>query len=306
MSYFHGPLWDTLLQVLRDPIFALVFSIILTILANRVVRKVIKIILYLSALAVFIWLLTHNGAFADICIAIVHAVFSILFVLIIVLACIAAIAILCVFIMFVISKPSPYRLRKLSSPWNVLSSLQRTEATSSREQQEALVALATGHVDIEQAKVLLHEKGQRVEALTQDFMSIFEALAEDFDEDHPFKIAMSLLHLYFSGLSGHMLLIKKIHRACNQEIMDLASMLPVIFPDADGELLEDIAGAKTFLPDKDEWQNLMDEMDTSLPYILLRLLCLRRDWKEVVTILYKGYCYVVLLDEYKETLYSLR
>jgi hypothetical protein len=32
-------------------------------------------------------------------------------------------------------------------------------------------------------------------------------------------------------------------------------------------------------------------------FILLQLLCLHRDWKEVATIAYKGYCYIKLLEQ---------
>lgn len=162
--------------------------------------------------------------------------------------------------------------------------------------------LATGHVDAEHAIVLLHEKGQRAIKLTDDFFSIFEYLADDIDEDHLFRAFISLLHIYFSGLSAHMPLIREFHHACNEEIMDLASILPAIFHDADVQILHEKASAKTFLPDKDEWQNLMDDADTSIPYVVLKLFCLHRNWKEVCTIPYKGYCYVTLLEESKETI----
>jgi hypothetical protein len=303
MNLFHGPLWDSILQILRDPIFALVFSVFLAILASRVVRRVIKALLYLGALATFIWLATHNKAFAEVCIAIVGTAFKILLVLIGALTLIIVVALICVLIMFIISKPSPYRLRKLSSPWNILSASQVAEGTFPLSKNREMQAeLATGHVDAEHAIILLHEKGQRAIKLTHDFFSIFEYLVDDIDEDHPFRAFISLLHIYFSGLSVHMALIREIHRACNEEIMDLASILPVIFLDADVQILYDMASAKTFLPDKDEWQSLMDDADTSIPYVLLRLFCLHRNWKEVCTILYKGYRYVTLLDEYKEAL----
>jgi hypothetical protein len=305
MNIFHGSLWDNILQILRDPIFALIFSIFLTILASTVVRKVIKIILYFGALGVFIWLITHNQSFAEVCIAIVGAAFKILLVLISAFALIIVVAIICVLIMFIISKPSPNRLRKLSSPWNILSASQADEGTFPlRNNRELQAELVTGHVDAEHAKMLLHEKGQRATKLTHDFVSIFEDLFDDIDEDHPIRALISLLHIYFSGLSVRIALIKKIHRACNEEILNLASILPVIFLDANVEILIEMAQAKTFLPDKDEWQNLMDDADTSIPYILLRLLCLHRDWKEVCTIMYKGYLYVTLLDEYNVALYD--
>jgi hypothetical protein len=303
MNLFHGPIWDTIFQILRDPIFALVFSVFLAILASRVVRRVIKTLLYLGAVATFIWLVTHNTSFAEVCIAIAGATFKILLVLIGALALIIVVAIICVLIMFIISKPSPYRLRKLSAPWNILSASQADEGTFSLSKiREMQVELATGHVDAEHAIILLHEKGQRAIKLTYDFFSIFENLVDDIDGDHPFRAFISLLHIYFSGLSVHMALIRETHRACNEEIMGLASILPAIFLDADVQILHDMASAKTFLPDKDEWQNLMDDTDTSIPYVLLRLFCLHRNWREVCTILYKSYRYVTLLDEYKEQL----
>jgi hypothetical protein len=63
-----------------------------------------------------------------------------------------------------------------------------------------------------------------------------------------------------------------------------------------------MARAKIFLPDSNEWHNLMDEADVEgarvlLMFILLRLLCLHRDWREVATIAYKGYCYIKLLEQ---------
>ena len=303
MNLFHGPLWDSILQILRDPIFALVFSVFLTILASRVVRRVIKALLYLGALATFIWLVTHNKSFAEVCIAVVGAVFKILLVLFGAFALIIVVAIICVLIMFIISKPSPSRLRKLSSPWNILLASQAAEGTFPlSKNREVQAELATGYVDAEHAKILLHEKGQRANKLTHDFLSIFEDLVDDIDEDHPFRAFISLLHIYFSGLPVQMASIREIHRACNKEIMELASILPAIFLDADVQILHDMASAKTFLPDKDEWQNLMDDADASIPYVLLRLFCLHRNWKEVCTILYKGYRYVTLLDEYKEAL----
>jgi hypothetical protein len=188
MNIFHGSLWDNILQILRDPIFALIFSIFLTILASTVVRKVIKIILYFGALGVFIWLITHNQSFAEVCIAIVGAAFKILLVLISAFALIIVVAIICVLIMFIISKPSPNRLRKLSSPWNILSASQADEGTFPlRNNRELQAELVTGHVDAEHAKMLLHEKGQRATKLTHDFVSIFEDLFDDIDEDHPIR-----------------------------------------------------------------------------------------------------------------------
>jgi hypothetical protein len=82
------------------------------------IPRVIKTLLYLGALATFIWLVTHNQSFAEVCIAIVGAAFKILLSLIGALTLIIIVAIICVLIMFIISTPPPNRLV------NVLSSEQ--------------------------------------------------------------------------------------------------------------------------------------------------------------------------------------
>jgi hypothetical protein len=306
MTLFHGTLWNIILQVLRDPIFALIFAVFLAILASRVVRKVIKVLLYLGALGTFIWLVTHNQSFAAVCIAIVGAIFKILLVLIGAISLIAVVVIICILIMFIISKPSPYRLRqRYSSPWNILRASQKEEGTFSLSVREEMQAeLAAGYVDTRHAIILLHEKSQYAFKLTEEFFQIFEDFAKDIDGDHPFSAFISLLHIYFSGLSTHMPVIRKSHQDCNKEIEDLASILPAMFKDADVQILHQMASSKTFLPDKDEWQNIMDDEDTSIPYVFLKLFCLHRNWKEVCTILYKSYCYITLLEEYKEALYA--
>ncbi len=306
MALFHGTLWNTILQILRDPIFALVFTAFLTILASRAVRRIIKVLFYLGALGMFIWLVTHNQSFAAVCIAIVGAIFKILLVLIGAITLIALVAIICILIMFIISKPSPYQLRKrYYSPWNILRASQRDEGTFSlSDKTEMQAELANGHVDARHAIVLLHEKSKRAINLTEDFFKIFEYFADDIDGDHPFRAFISLLHIYFSGLSAHMPLVREYHQACNKEIKDLAAVLPAIFNNADVQILHQMASSKAFLPDRDEWQNIMDDEDTSIPYVFLKLFCLHRNWKEVCTILYKSYCYVTLLEDYKEVLYA--
>jgi hypothetical protein len=305
MNIFQSPFWNTILQILRDPIFGLIFGVILTILAARAVRRVIKVIFYLGILVVFVWLVTHNKSFADVCITIVSAVFNILLVLIEVLAAISIVAIISVLIMFVIAKPSSHRRRPSSymSPmsWDdVLSSGVTTETRlPTSKEAEIRKQLAAGrHVSVEQAKTLLIEKYRRIALLMQDFESISQSLDDAIDEDRPLKTLTSLAHTYFSGLSAHMARIRKIHKACNSEIVDLVSLLPAIFVDPDVQMLKYMARAKTFLPDKDEWQN----MDAPIPYVLLRLFCLHRNWKEVGTILYKSHCYAAQLSEYIEAL----
>jgi hypothetical protein len=307
MDFFHGSLWNTILQLLRDPIFALVFSVVLTILASRAVRRVIKTILYLGAIGLFIWLVTHNRAFADLCLAVIGAVFHILLTVIIVLAVICVVVIICVLIMFVITKPAPRSLRKSSAPWNILSfsskkANEAEELYTPLNNAELLAALATGHIDDEQARTFLTDKQHSVMALAEEGQSIFEELTEDFNKQNGFMVIVNCLHLYFSGLTPYMKRIKKIHKACNALMIDLASILPVIFPNTDVKILEDMARAKVFLPDSNEWHNLMDEADVEgarvlLMFILLRLLCLHRDWREVATIAYKGYCYIKLLEQ---------
>src|SRR5216110_666956 len=199
MNIFNGPLWNSILQILRDPVFGLTFSIILTILAARVVRRVIKVIFGLGALVAFVWLVTHNKSFADICIAIVSAVFNILLVLIVVVAIVSVVAIICVFIMFVISKPSAYR-RRLPSSWNDFSSFGETEeGLSPGREAEIRAKLAVGHISAEHAKVLLSEKLRRIVMLIYYLTHIFEYLKNKLNEERSLRCFIGKPLAYFPG-----------------------------------------------------------------------------------------------------------
>jgi hypothetical protein len=226
----------------------------------------------------------------------VHDILTILLALIGILALIGFITLVCVFMLFMLSKSSPSRSRRRTSPDEILASLQINQETSTPEIRAELVAdLKAGSID---AREVLEVQEERINAVAEALAGIFEYLVDEFDEHH-LLISISILHIYFTALPLHIAQVKKLHRACNAAITDLAFVVTTILPDADVRALENMAQTKTFLPGGREWRHLLSELNLpSVPYMLLRLLCLHRAWKEVGTILYKVYCCKILLRGY--------
>jgi hypothetical protein len=74
-------------------------------------------------------------------------------------------------------------------------------------------------------------------------------------------------------------------------------MRVVLIPDLDVQPLTDAALAPVFLPNRQDWAELTGELDLRLPYLALRVFCLKRDWRELATVLYKCYYGGVVLAE---------
>jgi hypothetical protein len=122
------------------------------------------------------------------------------------------------------------------------------------------------------------------------FTGLADELAELLEDDHVLDGPGSLLRFYFSGLRDVRDEIADIHRRCDREIVDLAEAAPAEFPELEPGPLRRLARRRTALPDRDEWAELMDELEVPVPYAAMRVLLVRRDWREVATIFYK--CYV--------------
>jgi hypothetical protein len=75
-----------------------------------------------------------------------------------------------------------------------------------------------------------------------------------------------------------------------------------LIPDLDVRPLTEAAGSTTFLPRRGGWAEQVDELGVRLPYLVLRVLCLRRDWREFATVLYKCHYSVTVLAECDEEL----
>src|SRR5205814_9127812 len=106
-----------------------------------------------------------------------------------------------------------------------------------------------------------------------------------------------LVRVYFSGLNAYMVEIRQIHRACNAEILGLANTLPSLFDGVDRPKLVRMARARSYLPDRGDWQVLAEDGDLPMPYFAMRLFCLHRRWREVATVLFKCYYSAALVAE---------
>ncbi|WP_336205303.1 hypothetical protein [Nonomuraea sp. LPB2021202275-12-8] len=123
------------------------------------------------------------------------------------------------------------------------------------------------------------------------FQALSEELAELLDDAAPeFDRPGDVLRFYFSGLRDLREEIRGIHGRCDRQIEDLAASAPVEFPGVDADKLRRLARRRVALPDRHEWAVLVDEPDMPhIPYIVLRLLVLHADWREVATVIYKCY-----------------
>jgi hypothetical protein len=290
MGVFHGPVWNTTLAVLRDPIFGLGFGLLLAVVGSRIVKRTLRALFYAGSLVAFTWLVTHNNTVADIAIGVLHAAVNVVVAGIIAVAFVVAILAVCVLVMFLMSKPSS---RQTVAAW-------RSDGAQLTGASEAPALVAVKHLTVS-GDAAMQETSQALDSLQVECLTLLEEVFDGIDDDNPLRVVAGVLRAYFSGLAPCAAEITRIHRACNAEIAQLASIIAVVFPDAAAGVtrLQGMAGASTLIPDKDEWPVLMAEAGESMPYAVFRLVCLRRDWREVATILYKRHLCAGLLEQYE-------
>jgi hypothetical protein len=286
--------WHNTLQVVRDPLFGIALSLFL---ASGFAERLLRGVLLLGGLAAFIWLLVHNQTFADFTIAVVGAVGRIVVVLLIVLAIVAVALIACIGVMYVRSERSPelprrrpQRLgRRAPAPQDALSALGAGRARAA--------ALPDHPVDADEAAELLAAETEHVQQLTTATTRLLEPVGAGLDEDNPLRLAAGLARGYFTGLTPHRHALATLHAAGNDELDHLAQLLPALIADLDVQPLTDAAHAAVFLPNRPDWAELTRELDLRVPYLVLRVFCLKHDWRELATVLYKCYYAGVVLAE---------
>jgi hypothetical protein len=278
--------WDGVLRVLRDPLFALGFSIFLALLAAQAVGRFMRWMLILASIGVFIWLVTRYRSFADVVVAVVGAGAKILVAVICLLAVVAVVAIVSVLVMYLRSEPHPGHRPDVAQPsWRP-------------EEQLTARPIAPGAAaDAESVLAWLEESGDRLAELMKRLTGVLERVVDQDDDDSIVRAVGALARIYFSGLSAHMTEIRMIHRACNTEILGLAGELPVYFDGVDKARLTRMARARSVLPDRAEWHALSDDGDLPIPYFVMWLLCRHRRWREVATVLFKCYFSAALVAE---------
>jgi hypothetical protein len=134
---------------------------------------------------------------------------------------------------------------------------------------------------------------ERFQELSGRLARVLEAVSPD--DDNP----GSIVRYYFSGLGDVREEIAEIHGMTDWEINELADAAPEEYPLLKPERLRALATTRVFLPSRAEWaQFTRDVFDMRVPYLVLRLLLLRRDWREVATVYYKCHFCAQMLAEY--------
>lgn len=279
------PGWDPVLKVLRDPLTALIVSIVLALLAVRAVQRLVRWLLILAAIATFIWLLTRYESFADVTVAVVGSVGKILIALVCLAAVVAVVAIVAVLVMYIKSEERPH-LRSLDSDG---PSLRPAEHLTARpDPGEAPIAW-------------LDHAAERMADLFGRLTAVVEPIFDRVDNlDSMPELVGALLRGYFTGLRPYRSEIRRIHAICNEELRQLATTLPTMFDGVGQERLTRMAKAHVLLPDREAWQALSDDGEMPMPYFVMRILCLHRRWREFATVMYKTYFASALLAECSE------
>jgi hypothetical protein len=257
-------MWDRTLEVLRDPLFAVVLSVVLAVLASQVGGCIVRLVLALGSMAAFIWLVVRFDAFREVVVAVIGAVATIGAVLIICLTVIAVVTIVAVHSM---SRRAETGLGQHSSPVELLPSLPAAEEPL-RHQLEA--------------------RDARFIAIRDRLMAMVEKLEDQVDTDGGFRLVTSLTAAYFSGLSAHAAELKQRQHESGELLRELAEFLPLSFSGVDSQELLAIASAKSYLPSKDELSELVEMDRPGLVYLLARLLVLHPKWRIWATTLAKS------------------
>jgi hypothetical protein len=294
----HSGAWDGVLRILRDPIFALVFAVFLAFLSSRPIRRLVRTACLLASIVMLIWLAAHNASSAHVEIAVVAAVTRVLLIFIAVLFVVVLIAMAVLLIMYLKSAPAS------SSPLGEGPALRvRTSfiehgfaSPSISEPQESSLGEAA---DDDIAERLILEEVGRFSGHFDRMTRLLEDLFSSVDYDNnPVRACGEVMRIYFSGLSGRSAEIRKIHEECNMGIMRTINVLERT-PYTVGLPLSEMSH-KNWFPTSGEWAVVTEDTDRRLPYLALRVICLKADWRAVAMVMYKSYACLMLLTQMDE------
>lgn len=241
--------WDGVVSFLERPLVALVLAVLLAFIGTQSGWRLTKLLAFCGAVAALVWAAIRYSAVGGIVSSAFQTVATVLIWLIVAVVVISLAIIVAVLVMFLASPPAR----------------RRSFAHVSRLDPEGTEA---DHV-------------ARFQALPDALTELLDDAMPDTDQPG------DLLRFYFSGLHDLREEIHDIHLRCDREIGALADSVPREFPGIDAGMLRALARKRVALPDRHEWAVLLDELDVRIPYVVLRLLVLRRDWREVATIVYK-------------------
>ena len=285
IEMIHSGAWDGVLRILRDPIFALVFAVFLAFLGSRPLRHLVRTAFWLASIVILIWLAAHNASSAHVEIAVVTDISRVLFIFIAVLFVVALTAMAVLLIMYLKSAPVPsssFIGHKIVSP-------------SASELGEFSLGEAA---DDDVAESLILEERGRFSDHLERMIHLLDDLFSSVDYDNPVRACAEVMRIYFSGLSARSAEIRQIHEECNMGIARIISVLgresyTVRLP------LRDMSN-KNWFPASGEWAVVTEDSGLRLPYLALRVICLKADWRAAAMVMYKSYACLALLTQIDE------
>jgi hypothetical protein len=291
--------WDGVLNILRDPIFGLVFAVILTILGSVSVWRLVKTVFWLGAIVILIWLAAHNASSAHVEIAIVTNLARVLLIFIAALFAVALIAMAVLLVMYLKSVPasSPLLGEGPSLRARTSSTGHGFASPDVSGPQESSLGDAADDDDDVAARLILQE-GDRFSDHLERITSLLEGLFSSIDFDHPVRACAEAMRIYFSGLSACSAEIKKIHEECNMDITRMMNVLAI--KSCTVRLPLGAMRNKNWFPTSGEWVAVKEDSDLPLPYLALRIICLKADWRTVAMVMYKSYVCLAILTQIDE------
>lgn len=280
IEMIHSGAWDGVLRIVRDPIFALVFAVFLAFLGSRPIRHLVRTAFWLASIVILIWLAAHNASSAHVEIAVVTDITRVLFIFIAVLFVVALAAMAVLLIMYLKSAPVP------------ASSFIGHKIVSPGASELGEFSLGEAADDDVAKSLILEERGRFSDHLDR-MIHLLDDLFSSVDYDNPVRACAEVMRIYFSGLSVCSAEIRQIHEECNMGIARIISVYTVRLP------LRDMSN-KNWFPTSGEWAVVTEDSGLRLPYLALRVICLKADWRAAAMIMYKSYVCLALLTQIDE------
>lgn len=278
-----APIWDTTLGILRDPIFAVVLSLILFLFSSRYGACFLRLFFGILLLGALVWLVIKYPQVESVVVAIVGAIGTVLAAVFIGVIVLAIAVILAVHAMHRRAEAAPMAS---SHPIFVRPETDVDQA-------------GAGEESVAQA-LEVHE--QRLLMQWQNLEDILEPLVGSAEGDRLGRAVGGLTTAYFSGLRGRMTEIRRIHGDVARELVGMADTLPRLFPGMDGVKLRALANDKKFLMSKADLEEAVEDDISWFLYWLARVLCIRSDWHSVATVGSKCWYGIFLLQSCAEAL----
>ncbi|HEX8866690.1 MAG TPA: hypothetical protein VF821_13625 [Lentzea sp.] len=241
---------DTVLKVLRDPLFGVGLAIVLAVLATRVGGCIVRLVLAVGSIAAFVWLLVRFEPFENFVVAAVSAIATVLVVLVICLALIAIVAVMAIYAMHRAETRRPRPPREPRTP-------------PVRQNQEY-----SDDEEIARYERWLDDFGD----LDARLVGIVESLVDLDDDLGPFQGLGRLTAAYFHGLTPHLADIRQIGDDCDRLLLDLGNFT------GDQHALA-LASSSTYLPSREELEDWTDDEVPWYAYWAGRALCVHRGWR---------------------------